>query len=379
MSDEPDRAAQDDQITGGGNRIDRFLKLMNDRGASDLHMPVGRPPILRLHGRIEPIRYSILGSSDFRDLMEPITPPALWKRYAKHGDVDFAYEVPGLARFRVNLFQQVRGPGAVFRIIPSRIMTLQQLGMPPEVRRLAQLDGGLALVTGPTGSGKSTTLAAVIHDMNQRRDLHIITIEDPIEFVHDNRRSLISQREVGRHSRGFASALRAAVREDPDCILVGEMRDLETIEMALDAAETGLLVLGTLHTNSAGKTIDRILNVFPSDRQDGVRGVLAGVLRGVLSQQLLPRVNGGRVAAIELMFGSPALGALIREGKAHQVTNYIRQGARRGMVSMDDSLRALVEQGIVEPAAALEKALEKDHMRGWLRERGEEVPDDVGE
>jgi len=364
-------------LVGGANRVDRFLKLTNDRGASDLHMSVGRPPILRIHGRLEPIRYRLLDDADFEQLLRPCTPGHVWKRYEETGDSDFAYEVPGVARFRVNLFRQVRGAGAVFRIIPTHIMNLEQLGLPAASRKLTRIESGLILVTGPTGSGKSTTLAALIHEMNKTRSMHFVTIEDPIEFVHDNRESLISQREIGNHSVTFSAALKAAMREDPDCILVGELRDLETIEMALNASETGLLVFGTLHTNSAGKTIDRIINVFPTDKQDGVRGVLAGVVRAVLSQQLLPRKNGGRVAAVELMFGAPALASLIREGKTHQIPNYIAQGRKTGMITMDESLMHLVDDDVVDGTAALEKALDKDTLRNWLIARGEDVPEDV--
>ena len=348
------------------HRIDRFLKLMKERGASDLHLSVGRPPIFRASGRIEPIRYRIIDQNDYTDLMKPITPPHLWEIYQATGDTDFAYEVPGIARFRVNLFKQERGQGAVFRIIPTKLMTIDQLGLPPAVRKLTRLRAGLVLVTGPTGSGKSTTLSAIIHEMNMSRKMHFITIEDPIEFVHENQQALVSQREIGQHSKSFFNALRSAVREDPDCILVGEMRDLETIRMALNAAETGLLVFGTLHTNSAAKTMDRIINVFPSDQQDGVRSVLAGVVKGVLSQQLLRKKGGGRVAALEILFGNPALTALIREGKTHQIQGVITAGKAAGMVSMDDSLKTLLEKGIIEPDAALEKALYKDEMRKWL-------------
>jgi len=358
------------------HRIDRFLKLMKDRGASDLHLSVGRPPLFRLSGRMDPIRYRVLSDQDFIGLMKPITPPEMWENYLREGDLDYAYAIPGLDRFRVNMFKQERGFAAVFRIIPATILTLDQLGMPASVRSLAYLNGGLVLVTGPTGSGKSTTMAAIINEMNINRPMHIITLEDPVEFVHKNQKSLVTQREVGTHSKGFSSALRAAVREDPDCILVGEMRDLETIEMALSAAETGLLVMGTLHTNSASKTIDRVINVFPTDRQGAVRGVMAGVTKGVLAQQLLRRKKGGRVAAIEVMFGSSTLGSLIREGKTHQITGYIQTGVKRGMVSMDASLKKLVEQEIIDVEAALEKALDKDEMRKWLTARGVELEDE---
>ncbi len=365
--------------TSKGNRVDRFLKLMNDRGASDLHLSVGRPPIFRNSGRIEPVRYRILEDHDFVGLIKPITPPALWEDYEANGDMDFAYEVPGLARFRVNLFKQERGMGAVFRIIPSKILTLDKLGMPAAVRKLVGMSSGLVLVTGPTGSGKSTTLAAIIHEMNKTRPLHFVTIEDPIEFVHDNIESLVSQREVGPHAPNFREALRSAVREDPDVILVGEMRDLETIGMALSAAETGVLVFGTLHTNSAAKTMDRIINVFPSDQQDGVRNVLSSVIRAVLSQQLLRRKRGGRVAAVELLMGTPSLSALIREGKTHQIGGVISAGKRHGMQGMDDALKQLIVDELIEPRAGLEKALEKDEFRNWMAERGMDVPADVGE
>ncbi|MCB9758808.1 MAG: type IV pilus twitching motility protein PilT [Alphaproteobacteria bacterium] len=360
-------------------RVDRFLKLMKDRGASDLHFSVGRPPIFRLSGRMDPIRYRVLTDQDFIDLMQPATPPHLWESYVAGGDADYAYEVPGVARFRVNLFKQQRGMGAVLRIIPTKLMTIDQLNLPKPVRKLLTLDGGLVLVTGPTGSGKSTTLSAIIHEMNKTRAMHFVTIEDPIEFVHDNLKSLVSQREIGPHATNFTEALRAAVREDPDCILVGEMRDLETIEMALSAAETGVLVFGTLHTNSAAKTVDRIINVFPVERQESVRAVLSSVIQGVLSQQLLRRKKGGRVAALEIMFGSSALASLIREGKTHQIGGYISTGKGRGMITMDESLRRLVVDDTIETHAALEKALDKDEMRKWLMERGVEVPEDVGE
>lgn len=360
------------------DRLDRFLRLMNDRGASDLHLSVGRPPIFRLSGRMDPIRYRVLGDEDYVALVQPAAPPHLWEAFIRDGDVDFAYEVPGLARFRVNLFRQHRGMGAVFRIIPTKLMTVDQLGLPPAVRKLTVLNGGLVLVTGPTGSGKSTTLSAIINEMNERRPMHFVTIEDPIEFVHPNKSSLVSQREIGPHSHSFSAALRAAVREDPDAILVGEMRDLETIEMALNAAETGLLVFGTLHTNSAAKTIDRIINVFPVERQDGVRGILAGVVKGILAQQLLRRKGGGRCAAIEILFGSPALSSLIREGKTHQINGLIAQGQTQGMISMDGSLRKLVERDLIEPHGALEKALDKDEMRKWLKARGSTVAEDDG-
>jgi twitching motility protein PilT len=363
--------------TPGQNRIDRFLRLMNDRGASDLHLSVGRPPIFRLSGRMEPIRYRTLDRTDFVQLLEPIAPAHLWADFVETGDCDFAYEIPGVSRFRVNLFRQERGDAAVLRIIPTKLMTVAQLGLPESIRKIVHLRSGLVLVTGPTGSGKSTTLSAIINEMNATRPMHFVTIEDPIEFVHPNKKSLMSQREVGPHSRSFSTALRAAVREDPDAILVGEMRDLETISMALNAAETGVLVFGTLHTNSAAKTIDRVVNVFPADRQPGVRGTLASVLKGVVAQQLLRKKKGGRCAAVEILFGSNAMASMIRDGKSHQISGLIKLGKKEGMVAMDDALKALVEDDSIEPLAGLEKSIDKDDFRKWLKERGVNAPDDA--
>ncbi len=352
-------------------RIDRFLKLMNDRGASDLHIAVGRSPALRLDGQIDPIRFRTLSDRDYDETIGPIAPADVWQRFKETGDADFAYELSGVSRFRVNLFKQQRGQAAVFRVIPTKLMTLEQLGMPPAVRKVTSLTGGLFLVTGPTGSGKSTTLSAIINEMNMKQSLHFITIEDPIEFVHPNKRSLLSQREIGDHAKSFSTALRAAIREDPDVILVGEMRDLETIGLALTAAEMGVLVFGTLHTNSDAKTIDRVLNVFPTEEQEGARISLASVLKGVLAQQLLRRKGGGRVAAIEVLFATPALGALIREGKTHQIPGVIAMGKADGMRGMDDALKALVIEDKIEPHDGLDKALDKDLFRKWLiNERG---------
>jgi twitching motility protein PilT len=363
--------------TPGQNRIDRFLRLMNDRGASDLHLSVGRPPIFRLSGRMEPIRYRTLDRTDFIQLLEPIAPAHLWHEFVETGDIDFAYEVPGVSRFRVNLFRQERGDSAVLRIIPTKLMTVAQLGLPESIRKIVHLRSGLVLVTGPTGSGKSTTLSAIINEMNSTRAMHFVTIEDPIEFVHPNLKSLMSQREIGPHSKSFSAALRAAVREDPDAILVGEMRDLETISMALNAAETGVLVFGTLHTNSAAKTIDRVVNVFPADRQSGVRGTLASVLKGVVAQQLLRKKKGGRCAAVEILFGSNAMSSMIRDGKTHQISGLIKLGKKEGMIAMDDALKALVENDSIEPLAGLEKSIDKDDFRKWLKERGVQAPDDA--
>jgi twitching motility protein PilT len=344
-------------------KIDRFLRLMNDRGASDFHLTVGRPPMVRASGSMETIRYRMISEIDFTELLEPITPPVLWESFKKTGDMDYSYEIPGLARYRVNLFRQQRGSGAVFRVIPTKIMTIEQLGLPDQVRRIAQIRSGLVLVTGPTGSGKSTTLAAIIDLINETRSLHIITIEDPIEFVHPNKKCLIHQREIGNHAKSFAEALKAAGREDPDLILVGEMRDLDTIAMALSAAERGTLVFGTLHTNNAAKTMDRIISVFPAAEQEGIRNVLGETVRAVLAQQLLPQVGGGRVAALEILFSSPAIGNMIREGKTPQITSAIQTGVREGMVDMDTSIRRLYEAKRITGRAAYDKAIDKEQFK----------------
>jgi twitching motility protein PilT len=344
-------------------KIDRFLRLMSSRGASDFHLTVGRPPMLRVSGAMEPIRYRTLLEADYNDLVRPIATERLWEEFRATGDVDFSYEVPGLARYRVNLFRQQRGPGAVFRIIPTKIMTLDQLGLPDQIRRLADIQSGLVLVTGPTGSGKSTSLAAIIDLINDTRNLHIITIEDPIEFVHSNKKCLVHQREIGTHATSFAEALKAAGREDPDLILVGEMRDLETIQMALTAAEKGTIVFGTLHTNNAAKTIDRIISVFPADEQEGVRNVLGDALRSVVAQQLIAKTGGGRVAAMEILFCSPAIGNMIREGKTPQITSSIQTGIKEGMIDMDSSIRKLYEDGLIGARAALDKAIDKSNFK----------------
>jgi twitching motility protein PilT len=355
------------------NRIARFFRMMKDWGASDMHLSVGRPPMFRISGKIDAIRYRTLTDGDFRTLVEPITPPHIWAQFEATGDVDFAYELPGVSRFRVNLFRQERGMGGVFRNLASNLVSLAKLNLPESMSKLVNLRSGLVVVTGPTGSGKSTTLAAVISEINQRYPMHIITVEDPIEFVHPNKRSLISQRELSAHTESFASALRAAARENPDAVLVGEMRDLETIRLALEAAETGILVFGTLHTNSAAKTIDRLIGVFPTEEQTGVRNTISNTLRAVVAQQLLRKKIGGRVAAVEILFGNQALSSMIREGKTFQIPGVIAGGKAEGMVGMDESLQRLVEDGVVEGIDALEKAVEKDTFRDWLKSKGVEV------
>jgi twitching motility protein PilT len=344
-------------------RIDRFLKLMNDRGASDLHFSVGRPPMLRVAGAIEQIRYRTVKEPDLIDLVKPIAPESRWRQFNDEGDTDFSYQLEDVGRFRVNLFRQQRGSGAVFRIIPSKIMTIDQLGLPKQLRKLADIRSGLVIITGPTGSGKSTTLAAIIDLINQRNSYHIITIEDPIEFVHENKKCLIHQREIGTHAADFADALRAAGREDPDVVLVGELRDLETISMALSAAERGTIVFATLHTNNAVKTVDRIVSVFPAGEQEGARNVLAECLKAVVAQQLLPKIGGGRAAAVEIVFVSPAISNLIRRGKTAQITSLIQGGVKQGMIDMDASIRALYDNGIVAARAAYDKAVDKEQFK----------------
>jgi twitching motility protein PilT len=341
-------------------KVDSWFDALRKAGGSDLHLSVGLPPSFRVHGHLQPIRKDPLTGPEFETLIREITPPPLWKEYVETGDVDFAYEVPGLARFRTNLLSQHRGSGAVFRIIPTRIQTMEELGLPKQLYQFTRIDRGLVLVTGPTGSGKSTTLAAIINEINATRNAHIITIEDPIEFVHENQRSLITQREIGEHTQSFAQALRAAVREDPNVVLVGEMRDLETINLALTSAEMGLLVFGTLHTNSAPKTVDRIIDAFPAEEQEQVRMMLSESLVGVVAQQLLRRSDKpGRVAALEILIGSPALANLIREGKTHQIGSHMQTGRGAGMVTMDRALLELVEKKMIDPRDAAELASDR--------------------
>ena len=352
--------------TQSSNRIDRFLTILPKRNGSDLHLSVGSPPIVRIDGELERIRYRVLTENDFYNLIGPITPPKLWEAFEESGDVDYAYQMGTAARFRVNLFRQERGSGAVFRLIPSRVPTAEDLNLPASVAGLYAVPRGLILVTGPTGSGKSTSLAAVLDRMNKRLSNHIVTIEDPIEFVHTNDKSVFTQREIGPDVASFAEGVKAAIREDPDALLVGEMRDLETMRMALTAAETGLLVFATVHTNSAAKAVDRIIDAFPAAEQEQVRIVLAEVLRGVVAQQLLRKKPSGRVPAFEILLGSTALSNCIREGKTSLINNQIATGKAKGMISMDQSLTELVKTGIVDADEAFDRAIDKETFKQMI-------------
>ncbi len=351
---------------GDANRIDRFLAILPKRSGSDLHLSVGCPPIVRIDGELERMRYRALTEGDFFNLLGPITPPRLWEAFHASGDVDFAYQMGQQARFRVNLLRQERGSAAVLRLIPSKVPTAEDLNLPAAVAALYAVRRGLVLVTGPTGSGKSTTLAALLDRMNKRLAHHVITIEDPIEFVHTNDKSIFTQREIGPDVPSFADGVKAAIREDPDCLLVGEMRDLETMRMALTAAETGLLVFATVHTNSAAKAVDRIIDAFPAAEQEQVRIVLSEALRGVVAQQLLRKKGGGRVAAHEILLGSSALSNSIREGKTSLINNQIATGKSKGMIAMDQTLTELVKNDVVEPGEALERALDKETFKGMI-------------
>ncbi|SMD02562.1 pilus retraction ATPase PilT [Desulfocicer vacuolatum DSM 3385] len=349
-------------------KIDAFFKLMNEQGASDLHLVAGQPPALRLHGDIERVRYNVLSNDDLRGLLYEITPEEKIKVFEETGDVDFGYEIPGLARYRANYFMQKYGIAAVFREIPSDILTAEQLGLPPVISKLADLPRGLVLVTGPTGSGKSTTLAAIIDQANRTRKDHIITVEDPIEFVHKSQGCIVNHREVGTHTKTFSSALKGALREDPDIILVGELRDLETISLAVEAASTGHLVFGTLHTSSAPKTVDRIIEVFPSSEQEQIRSTLSDGLRAVVAQVLFKRVDKkGRCAAMEVMVATPAVRNLVRESKTHQLPSMIQTGKQYGMQLLDDAIMQLYEKGWISPDEAYAKANTKSLFRPFLK------------
>jgi len=330
-----------------------LLGFANDQGASDLHVSAGLPPMLRIRGEMVRLELPALSRDDAHAAIYDILQDEHKKLFEEHHELDFAFEIPGLSRFRANVMMQSRGEAAVFRLVPTKIRTLEELGMPGVLKTLSDKERGLVVVTGPTGSGKSTTLAAMINYVNETVRGHIITVEDPIEFVHESKRCLINQREVGPHTRSFAAALRASLREDPDVILVGELRDLETTQLAISAAETGHLVFATLHTNSASKTIDRIIDIFPAGQQAQIRTMLSESLQGVVAQTLLPAKDGkGRVAAVEVLVGVPALRNLIREDKTAQILSVIQTGANHGMISLDQHLRELVMQGRLARADA---------------------------
>jgi twitching motility protein PilT len=341
-------------------RIDEFLAEVLDRKGSDLHFIAGDPPRLRLYGDLLTLRPDRLKAEFVRDALYEILPRQALERFESKDGTDFAYHLQGVARFRVNVMRQLNGMGAVFRIIPSQALTLDELNMPDAVRNLCRVVSGLILVTGKTGSGKSTTLAAMIDDINKRIKGHILTIEDPIEFVHQRKNCLISQREVGVHSPSFAAALHSALREDPDVVLVGELRDLETMSIAVTAAEMGILVMGTLHTNGAAATVDRMVNAFPADKQAHVRAMLSTSLRGVVSQQLLQRADkSGRVAALEILVNTPAVSNLIRQGKLDQLENTMQSGAQHGMRIMDTAIQQLLDQRVITGAEAYKKGINK--------------------
>ena len=347
--------------------IDQFFRLLVSEGASDLHIGEGQPPKIRKHGDVMAIREEPVSRAEAVKMLSEISGPKSWQLFEERGDFDFAYEMDEKSRFRCNFLKQTNGYGAVFRLIPTRIASLEELGVPPVVKRFGDLRGGLVLVTGPTGSGKSTTLAALIDYINSTYSRHIVTIEEPIEFVHNNKLSIITQREVPEHSATFPAGLKAALREDADIVLVGEMRDLETISLALTAAETGLLVFGTLHTNDARKTIDRMIDVFPADKQPQARTMLANSLRGVLAQLLLKRADGkGRLAVNEILISNNAVSSIIREGATQKLQDVIVSGKGEGMQFMDDAIWANLQQGIISPHEAFMKAIDKNLFKKFL-------------
>jgi twitching motility protein PilT len=345
------------------SQIDNFLKSMSMRKGSDLHVVAGDPPRMRIHGELITLAKQTLDANELQGELFRLMSPALIEQFNAHDSADFAHHIPDVARFRVNVFRHLNGIGAVFRGIPSRALTLDELKMPKVVRTMSSNNQGLILVTGKTGSGKSTTLAAMIDAINERLQGHILTIEDPIEFLHQRKTCLISQREIGAHTGSFATALHSALREDPDVILVGELRDLETMSIAVTAAEMGILVMGTLHTNGAAATVDRIVNAFPADKQSHVRTMLSTSLRGVISQQLVPRGDRrGRVAALEVLVNTPAVSNLIRQGKLDQLENTMQSGAQHGMRTMDSAIQELLDKGVITGRAAYEKSINKQRF-----------------
>jgi twitching motility protein PilT len=359
--------------------LDQFLRVIVKHGGSDLHFAQGQPPKMRVHGDIMPIRAEPISREEAVQMMSELCGARNWETFDQRGDLDFAYEMDEASRFRSNYFKQSNGYAATFRLIPTKIATLAQLGIPLIVREFANLRGGLVLVTGPTGSGKTTTQAALIDYINQNFAKHVVTIEEPIEFVHENKKSTITQREVPTDSSSFAAGLKAALREDTDIVLVGEMRDLETVSLALTAAETGLLVFGTLHTNNARKTVDRMVDVFPAERQPQARAMLANSLRGVVAQLLLKRADRpGRIAVNEILIANPAVAAIIREAATQKLQDVIVSGKAQGMQFMDDAIWALLEKGIVSPHEAFMKAIDKSRFRPFLSPEEEALGNSAG-
>ena len=347
--------------------IDAFFKLMHDASASDLHLVTGNPPLLRIRGDLERVKFKVLEHDELKSALLEICPKDRAEEFEATGDTDFAYEVPGLGRFRANYFMQKNGIGAAFRLIPGKILNVGELGLPALLNRFAMLPNGLVLVTGPTGSGKSTTLAAIIDYANKTRKDNIITIEDPIEFTHTSQHCIVTHREVGQHTQSFARALRAALREDPDIILVGEMRDLETISLAIEAANTGHLVFATLHTPNTHRTIDRIIDVFPASQQGQIRSSLADSLRAVVAQSLFKRIDvKSRCAAVEILIVTPAVANLIREGKTFQLPGVIQTGKKYGMVGLEDAILELLKKGWISPEEAYQKAVDKAKFLPFL-------------
>jgi twitching motility protein PilT len=353
-------------------KIDAFFNLMFEQKASDLHMSSGNPPMLRINGEMQRVDYPPLEADSLKQMLYEIAPDYKIKQFEETGDVDFGYEIPKISRFRVNFFNEKNGICAVFRQIPSRVLSFEDFEklespLPPVLKKFAMLHRGLVVITGPTGSGKSTTLAAMMDYANRNRKEHIITVEDPIEFVHESKSCLVNHREVGVHTKSFAAALRGALREDPDIILVGEMRDLETIELAITAAATGHLVFGTLHTQSASKTVDRIIDVFPADQQNKIRQTLSEALKGIVAQTLFKRSDKkGRVAAFEVLVFNTAIANLVREGKTHQIQGMIQVGKKAGNQPLDDHIMEHVRMKRITPEDGYDKALDKKKFRGLL-------------
>ena len=354
--------------------IDVLLRALVERGASDLHLRCGEPPIFRHDGEMARMEgRDTLMNPELEAMLDSIMPERNRKEYIELNDTDWAYEIEGVARFRANAFRERKGSAAVFRVIPAQVVTVEQMGVTPEVQKLCYLTKGLVLVTGPTGSGKSTTLCSLVDLVNRVRNDHVITIEDPIEFVHPNKNCIISQRQVGVHTTSFKHALRAALREDPDIVLVGELRDLETVAIAVETAETGHLVFGTLHTTTAASTIDRLIDQFPADRQEQIRVMLSESLKGVISQTLCKKIGGGRVAAREILLSIPAVSNLIREGKTFQIPSVMQTSRRLGMITLNDALIELVDDRKVEPKEAYMKAIDKAGFTNMLRTRGHDT------